>query len=120
MGKKELQEVIKHHEGFILSDGTLKTETLLAKACELFNVYGIETKLNEEIPMLFTELGTGSLVADVYYGAEIKEDKREEAEYIWNEDVYNLFSELSPNGYYFGSSEGDGACIGWFRLEEEN
>jgi hypothetical protein len=38
-----------------------------------------------------------------YSEVELDEDKLEEANYIWAEDVYNLFSFLSPEGYSFGS-----------------
>jgi len=36
------------------------------------------------------------------------------------EDVFNLMQCIAPKGCYFGSSEGDGACFGFWEYEEED
>lgn len=126
IGKKELHEDIQKNEGYILSDGTLNLQHLLPKAYDLLNHYELGAELRKDILACFKPVGDNeidpeqSLFLYQYYSeVELDEDKMEEANEIWNEDVYTLFSFLSPAGYSFGSSEGDGACIGWFRWEDE-
>jgi hypothetical protein len=127
IGKKELHEDIQKYGGYILSDGTLNLRHLLPKAYDLLNYYELGAELRAEILTCFkpaedVEIDPRqSLFLYQYYSeVELDEEKLEEANYIWAEDVFNLFSFLSPEGYYFGESEGDGACIGWFQFEEED
>lgn len=116
MSIKDLQKDIRKEEGYILSDGTLNLTHLLPKAYDLMLSYNLQTNLKKEIESVFTALPT---FHNQYYGeTEIIEDKMEDAVYLWNEDIFNYFNNISPNGYYFGSSEGDGACLGWFKYEE--
>lgn len=126
MSVEKFQEAVKKHEGYILSDGTLNYEHLLAKAYDCIVGWEIESDIPKEIIELFAfekdyapEDGDDiSLRELVYFGhAELKEDSQslESASWIWNETLYNFFDEMSPDGYYFGGSEGDGACIGWFK-----
>lgn len=124
MAKTDLQKVIREHGGFILSDGTLNLEHLLPKAYDLINNYGIQAKqLQDDILQCFTgeiENKQHSLYLKQYYSEiELREDNKEFQSEIWNEDIFNFFNNISPKGYYFGSSEGDGACIGWFAWEDE-
>jgi hypothetical protein len=129
MSKKDLQKDIRSNGGYILSDGTLNLQHLLPKAYDLLNRYGIQAKdLKEEIFNCFQVLETKwkvkeqSLFTMQYYSeAELKQDEEslQTASYLWNDDIYMFFNSLAPNGYYFGSSEGDGSCIGWFKYEEE-
>ena len=126
IGKKELHEAIAKNEGYILSDGTLNLRHLLPKAYDLLNYYELGAELRAEILTCFNPVGDVELdpqqslfLYQYYDDAELNEDKLEDANYLWNEDVYNFFNFISPDGYFFGSSEGDGACIGWFRYEDE-
>jgi hypothetical protein len=132
----KLQEVIINNGGFILSDGTLNLQHLLPKAYDLLSNYEIDKpELKQEILDCFELEYYGadkefskeqfidkelSLFVEQYHGdAELMDDKQELASYLWNEDIFNLFNNIAPTGYYFGSSEGDGACIGWFKFEDE-
>lgn len=126
MSKQQLHEDILKNEGYILSDGTLNLKHLLPKAYDLLNYYELGAELRADILTCFkpaegVEIDPRqSLFLYQYYSeVELDEEKQEEANYIWNEDVYNMFNFLSPDGYSFGSSEGDGACIGWFRWFDE-
>lgn len=129
MSIKQLKHDIRRNGGYILSDGTLNMQHLLPKAHDVLIAYNINAKqLKQEIVECFTfdtkswkKVHAGSLFAAQYWGrAEIKKDFENDsnADYVWHDAVYNFFDNLSPNGYYFGSSEGDGACIGWFKLEQ--
>lgn len=119
MSKRDLQRDIRNNGGLILSDGTLNINHLLAKSYDLMSHYNLRTNIYGEILETFniSKLGAPSLMTEVYYGrAEIPREKEEYAYMLW-EDITNYFQELAPSGYYFGASEGDGACIGWWFYE---
>lgn len=122
----QFHEEVVGNEGWILSYDTLQIDTLLAKSYDLLVGLEENEKLQKEILEVFVldddnfEESHTSLNHDRFYGlAHVHEQKMDDAHYIWNEDIYNYFNEISPNGYYFGSNVGDGACIGWFKFEEE-
>lgn len=115
MGKKHLQKIIRDGKGFILSTGTLNLEHLLPKAYDVIISYRIYSlyPLAHKIAEVIKYKGGVPASTACYYGyTEISNE--EEAGYLWHEDVFNMFNELAPKGYYFGSQEGDGACIGWW------
>lgn len=128
MSKIDLQKDIRNNEGFILSEGTLKLDHLLAKAYDLMktynlrpNIYGYiqEKSIFEEILDTYhtrRDNIQGSLFYEVFYGLEIPKEKEGYALMLWD-DITSYFQKLSPSGYYFGESEGDGACLGWFKYE---
>jgi len=124
MSIKDLQTTIKVKEGFILSTDTLNLEHLLPSAYDLIVAYNMRTNLKEEIEKVFvnTDLEEEKLLPtfhnQFYSNIEIPEEKQEDASYLWNEDIFNYFNNISPNGYYFGNTLDDGACIGWFKVEE--
>lgn len=118
MSKESLQAEIIEKEGIILSDGTLNLQHLLPKVFDLISAYEIKTDINKDIESVFE--GDKPTFYNQFYGnSKLIQSKEEIASDIWNEDVYNLFNSLCPDGFYFGSSEGDGACIGFFKYEEE-
>lgn len=122
-----LNNVIAKNGSFILSSGTLNVIDLLSSSHEMLNTMGINSKLRVEIENLFEpkegvyDLDTeDSLPQAVWRGsATIADSKLEEANELWNEDVFDYFNEIAPEGYSFASSEGDSSLIGWFRIEEE-
>ena len=117
MTLQEFQELIIKDEGVCFSDGTLNLRHLLPKAYDLFNEVDIEPDLRSEIKGLF--IGEEPTFYNQFYGDSVlNHTKEEEASYLWNEDIYNLFNEIAPEGFYFGSNEGDGAYIGWFKVDE--
>lgn len=126
MSIKDLQKDIRKGQGYILSDGTLNLLHLLPKAYDLMLEYNMRTTLKDEIENVFTNTDEEEIEKclptfhNQYYShIEIPDNKQEDASYLWNEDIFNYFNNISPSGYYFGSSEGDGTCIGWFEYEEE-
>jgi predicted RNA-binding Zn-ribbon protein involved in translation (DUF1610 family) len=129
MAIQKFKSMIKRNEGGVLSDGTLNLQHLLAKAYDLINNGNFEgkEKLLDEIWGLYKfENDIDDSKCDLYRyqfigWAELKEDEKSQniANEIWHEDLFNFFNEISPEGYAFGSSEGDGALFGWFKIEEE-
>lgn len=43
----------------------------------------------------------------------------EECSWLLNEELWDALNEHAPEGFYFGAHEGDGACYGFWRCEEE-
>lgn len=112
-----LKKEIEQKEGLIFSTDTLKTDDLLTSAYSFLKAYELNEQLQKNIAEVFTEEPTNE---NYYYSrTEIKEGKEEESGYLFNEDVFNYFNEIAPDSYYFGTSEGDGACFGWFVIGED-
>ena len=115
--KKDLQELIIKKGGLIFSEGTLSLVHLLPAAYDLIVEFNLNSNLEKDIKKVFSNTDTEPTYHNQYYGyITIPEDKEEEASYIFNEDIFNL---MICAGIYFGNLEGDGACFGWFMIEEE-
>lgn len=131
MSLKEFQKWVTGNEGVIISDGTLNLEHLLPKVFDLLVTFDLNSDLQREILTVF-EIDEGEEVTigdDVYIvglfekqywgNARLDDHFLEDANAIWNEDVWNYFNEIAPDGYYYGSNEGDSACIGIFKDETQ-
>jgi len=124
--KKDLQELIIKKEGLIFSEGTLNLTHLLSAVYDLIVEFNLDSNLEKDIEKVFTNTDPEDDEKNLptyhnqYYGyIEIPKDKEEEASYIFNEDIFDLFNDIAPEGFYFGNLEGDGACFGWFVVEDE-
>jgi hypothetical protein len=133
------QEIIKD-DGYILSDGTLNLKHLFPKAYDLIMGYDLVNESNiehDKAIQLCSDILTwfkstdeeeeinpeSSLFMQQYWGyIELKDEHEHGGNYspweLWDE-ICNYFCEISPDDFYFGSNEGDGACIGWFKYEYE-
>lgn len=140
MGKKQLHKDIRSHGGYILSDGTLNLLHLLTKAGDFIAGYNLAHK-NKSVKALYLDIvGCFKQVAQIneqdiisrlkkyhttfrhhQYHGNIELKTYDEQEWhpnlIW-EDFETLMEQIAPKGYYFGYSEGDGACIGFFKYED--
>lgn len=125
---EKIQKIIIEDEGYIFSVDTLNNQHLLAKTYNLLSQYGLNEDLQKKIVGVFTfKHDDDSFFSDedeidlwylqYYNQAYITDEKQYEADEIWNEDIFNYLNEISPSGYYFGSSDGDGSCFGWFKYE---
>lgn len=142
MSRKELQKNIVQNHGYIFSDGTLNLLHLLTKAGDLIDGYNLKAKItkywtpryrdflkqfqpteyaNEYEPDIMHQLAKRkkSLYMAQYYGLIelIPDGQVEYGHYHLWDDFESYMNNIAPSGYYFGSSDGDGACIGWFRYE---
>jgi hypothetical protein len=124
MAKKDLQKEIRNREGLIISEGTLKIDDLLAVAHDILAEYKIQpTKLKKDIFSVFRGKGQempenlGLQMPLFWDEIEIRPSKQEDAQWLWHDEVFDKFNDIAPKGYYFGSSDGDGACIGFFKAE---
>lgn len=128
MSVKTLQQDIKQKEGLVISTDTLRLEDLLVSSYEIIYSYNLKTSIKKKIEEIFrntdpedTKNGIKALPVskNLFYGnIELISEKLEEANYLWHEDIFNYFNNISPKKYYFGCSEGDGACIGFFLCNE--
>lgn len=107
-------------ENAVFSEGTLNLEHLLAKAYDFLKKRGYEGDLLGDIldcyefDQEFSE--KDSLFTAQYYSwAKLKDE--EKASWVW-EKVCDFFDSIAPEGYYFGTLEGDGACFGWFAVSD--
>lgn len=146
MSKRELHQIIKENGGYIFSDGTLNLTHLLAKAARFLALYNFKSTpkkhpsfnphaLYNDIVDAFEPTDENDTTTidklkkrktdfwhEQYYGnIELKPDNEQDysPHHLWD-DFESYCQNIAPDGYYFGSSEGDGACIGFFKYEEEN
>lgn len=117
MSKASFKKNVKQDNGYILSDGTHDYQALLCKSYDLLVNFNIRTHLKKEIEKALG-LPKDASAERLYFYSELPEYDIDVLASLWNDDVFYLFEDLTPNGYYFGTLEGDGACFGWFKLEE--
>lgn len=125
-GYHKTREKIVKNEGIILSTDTLNLEQLTITARDFIVNNEIEEgyDLVRDINVLFGKnKNFMEEMYPLYYRGRLKdtftEDEMERMEFIWHEEVYNFFNNMCPDGYYFGCTDGDGACIGFFRDNED-
>lgn len=121
MSKAQLQSDIRKLEGLIFSEGTLDTKYLLCRAYDFLKHYKIHDRgLKKKIAKCVGLPPDCFTATHAYYYNQLNPKKynQEVADELWEEACY-LLDSLSPAGYSFGSHEGDGSCIGWFKYEDE-
>ena len=125
MGKLQLQKEIRKNQGIIISDGTLNPQHLLPTFYDILTNYNIQaSQLKKDIEAWFRPTSNN--------GSELKPTFHNQyhslirlvydIEFI-NETItscYDFLDSIAPEGYYFGSTDGDGACIGFFKYEKED
>lgn len=110
---KDLQKEIKKNEGMTVSTGTLLNYDLLERFGEVIKKYRINDALVRDIDEIF----------ETYSEDEINYPTGEWSDLIsWliNEDIFNILNEVAPEGYYFGTLEGNGSCFGFWRVVTED
>jgi len=132
MAVKDFHKVVHKHGGYVLSDGTCNLKHLLPKAFDFIRMYNMRDKKGVADLILmshrfedgydFDHKKPGLFAAQYYGHATLIEDDYqcvEDNNWLWHEEVFNYFNDIAPRGYYFGHIDGDGACIGWFRQEDD-
>lgn len=114
---KNLRNEIVANDGLIISEATLQVDSLLSSYYQFIKDYNLSDTRMEEIRSFFTEEPT--IFNYFYNNTHLFGEKKEEAEEYLNEDIFYFFNEIAPDGFYFGSTEGDGACFGFFRGEKD-
>ena len=103
-------------EGWIVSNATLRTEDLIeAFSNELdYRTFPVTDLVFEARVWLEGQEAYWENFPDVCGSLTYEEAGME----IVN-DLIDRLTSLAPEGLYFGAHEGDGACFGWWRVEEE-
>lgn len=94
--------------GFVVSDGTLNPFHLLESYFDILHRFHLEPSFKEEAKEILQK----------YFDGKEDEINMETVSELIN-DFYDYFNEVIPENFYFGSLEGDGACIGFFPLYQE-
>lgn len=114
--KENLVKEIIAKEGLIISEATLNVEDLLSTYYQLIKNYNLSEEITKTIRDFFDEEPT---IFNYFYNkCHILSIKEEEAREFLDEDLFDFLCNIAPDGYYFGNTEGDGACFGFFKNEE--
>ena len=98
----------------VVSEGTLNTDHLLPIFARL--VKEIDYELYVSSPKWCTPC-LDAIQKGEHHAFGLREsDERQELLV----DLWDALQELEPEGYYFGSVEGDPACIGFFEVDTES
>lgn len=92
---------------WIVSNGTLRSEDLLPSFWQVAEQLGA-TIPSELLADLQTLVGADSTEAD--WSDELASDTVQ--------TLFDVLGEVAPDGFCFGSSEGDGACFGFWLSED--
>lgn len=111
MSVKTLKHYIKQHGGLIISEATLLNSDLLAASKNVIDHFNLKPKFKKELEEILN-----------HEAKEINYDPKlsEQASYLFNEDIFNYFNEISPAKFIFSSHPGDGSCFGFFKYSEED
>ena len=94
----------------VVSESTCNPEYLIPAFLSFLSDYTDTEAEDREIQELFTEY-------EAYKAMEYYEGREFMAELY--DVVFSMMGNIAPDGAYFGSSEGDGTCIG-FWTDTEN
>lgn len=112
----DLVKKIKNGKGFVVSEGTLNPVDLICTYYDLLVKYKINPSMQVEIRKLL-KIDNKVNASYEYFNGRIKKVNTDNISDYVNLDIYDYFNSIAPKGYYFGSHEGDGACVGWFMME---
>jgi len=122
MSKLQLQKEIRKNQGIIISDGTLNPQHLLPTFYDILVNYNIQaSQLKKDIETCFRSNNDSELkptfhnqyhnLIRLVYGSEFINETLT--------SCYDFLDSIAPQNYYFGSTDGDGACIGFWKYEKE-
>jgi hypothetical protein len=109
-----MNKLSQDYVGFTLSEGTLREEDLL----DAFNGFAMNHLSGQD--------GKGSPKERMLDLVQEASDLLKEGDpdgivsEIINEEIWAIMDEIAPEGTMFGAHEGDGACFGYWSVEEDN
>lgn len=109
-----LAESIVADGGCIVSTNTLLATDLVPAFLDTLR--GLSTERAEKTEEEYSEI---LMVYHSKYVEELTDDGREAVDWL-RESLQTALEEEAPEGFYFGTSEGDGACFGFFAIEPDD
>ena len=113
-----ISEYCNTYGGLIVSDGTCRDGDLLAQFLPILENFG--QKYEKEVSFcldFINKYGLFGWLDELKNVADFDDYNR--MEYIVGDWMWEEMENLSPDGFYFGANEGDGACFGFWRYEED-
>jgi hypothetical protein len=127
--KMALKLQIKRDGGMTVSEGTLRSEDLLVNFCNTLYELGKKRQakklwlegaaLLEKIDEMEYQLRDTFIDNEKRAALVALLDTSTEALMWVVDELFDLLNANAPSGYYFGASEGDGACFGFWKAEDE-
>lgn len=101
-----------------VSRATMRPEDLVPAFMEVLEEYWPE-KAVELTGFYGGEYGWPYSMSGLHYPDPIPEDLQEAAGYLV-EDLFDAMQEIAPEGYYFGSTPGDGCDYEFWPLDDDD
>jgi hypothetical protein len=100
----------------VVSEATLRSQDLLPKFLDALRVVAPEAYRQLTVP----GCGFPAVPDHALEDEDAEWWGSEDCAWLLNETLFDALNEHAPEGYYFGSHEGDGACFGFWPIEEED
>lgn len=110
MARERFEAQLRRDGCYVVSEGTLLAQDLLPRFLSL--VEELSPEHHRPLAGRFP-LGVRGFPDHPWWSSE-------KCASLLNEDVFDTLNELAPDGFWFGSNEGDGACFGFWPAEEDD
>ncbi len=98
-----------------VSEGTLRSQDLVPKFLDALRILASAAYEQMQIPAVgFSSVPDYALEDDDHEWW-----RSDTCAYLLNEVLFDALNEHAPEGFHFGSHEGDGACFGFWPNEED-
>lgn len=110
-----IEKAVAEYGCYVVSAGSLRPQDLIPAWLDT---------LRELAPAAYDQLmtpGAGFPAVPSYADEDHDSEwwQSDECSWLLNETLFDALNEHAPEGYHFGSHEGDGACFGFWRTEED-
>ena len=96
-----------------ISEATHRPEDLIPKLEDVLSAVGIDPHANKDRPTAEID----KLLAEE---EELTDNENELVSLYLSEYLFDALDEIAPKGTYFGAHPGDGACFGFWTIEDED
>jgi hypothetical protein len=107
-GIEKLHADIVARDGMCVSTDTTRDDHLITSFSNLLRSYGIKHPLLDE--------ATDKIA--IWQGRDMRSYEPCEADCHLADDLFDLLASLAPEGFWFGTQVGDGACFGFWRADD--
>lgn len=108
------------HDGLIISSDTVRESDLLFRFANSLLDFSDDEKHEEIATEALKVLEQYGDFGYIYYCAEMLEETKDRVWWLVYEGLCNALISIAPKGFYFGCSEGDGACVGFFKISDSD